>query len=274
MSRILETIEKKSDSLEVVKLFNEPDGNFPNGVPNPMIEENRLITSQKIIESKADIGIAFDGDFDRCFFFDERGSFISGEYICGLLASIFLKKEPGATIIHDPRIIFFIGQVIQSLNGVSEIEKTGHVFFKSAMRKYNAVYGGEVSAHHYFRDFMFCDSGMIPWLLILELMSKTNKSLSSLIKYGRENYLSSGEINITSENADNSIEKVLRFYEKDAVSMSFLDGISVSFPDWRFNLRKSNTEPLIRLNIETKTKKSSLDKRVREIRNLVGCGKQ
>ncbi len=260
---------KEVKNINIKKLFHNPDGSFPNGVPNPIIPENWSVTSEKILEHKADFGIAFDGDFDRCFFFDEKGRFVSGEYIVGLLAEFFLNKSPKEIIVHDPRVIWNIQSTIKEYGGSSFLSKTGHSFIKGAMRANNAIYGGELSAHHYFREFAFCDSGMIPFLLLLQILSENQKSLSQLIDERTEKFISSGEINLIVENHTETVNKVFNFFEKEALEVEYLDGISMTFGNWRFNLRSSNTERLVRLNVETKGKMKLLQRRIKEISKIV-----
>ena len=238
--------------VEIVKIFNEQDGNFPNGIPNPILHENRAPTIDAVLEHKADMGIAWDGDFDRCFLVDEKGNFIEGYYIVGLLAEAFLNKNPGAKIVHDPRLTWNTIDVAKRGGGEAIQSKTGHAFIKERMRSEDAVYGGEMSAHHYFRDFFYCDSGMIPWLLVLELVSKTGNPLSELVKQMVEAYPSPGEINRKVSDAKVVIAAVTEKYQDQALVIDTTDGISMEFPEWRFNLRMSNTEPVIRLNIESR----------------------
>ena len=238
--------------VEIVKIFNEQDGNFPNGIPNPILHENRAPTINAVLEHKADMGIAWDGDFDRCFLVDEKGNFIEGYYIVGLLAEAFLNKNPGAKIVHDPRLTWNTIDVAKRGGGEAIQSKTGHAFIKERMRSEDAVYGGEMSAHHYFRDFFYCDSGMIPWLLVLELVSKTGNPLSELVKQMVEAYPSPGEINRKVSDAKAVIAAVTEKYQDQALVIDTTDGVSMEFPEWRFNLRMSNTEPVIRLNIESR----------------------
>ena len=238
--------------VEIVKIFNEQDGNFPNGIPNPILHENRAPTINAVLEHKADMGIAWDGDFDRCFLVDEKGNFIEGYYIVGLLAEAFLNKNPGAKIVHDPRLTWNTIDVATRGGGEAIQSKTGHAFIKERMRSEDAVYGGEMSAHHYFRDFFYCDSGMIPWLLVLELVSKTGNPLSELVKQMVEAYPSPGEINRKVSDARAVIAAVTEKYQDQALVIDTTDGVSMEFPEWRFNLRMSNTEPVIRLNIESR----------------------
>ena len=244
--------------VEIVKIFNQQDGNFPNGIPNPILHENRAPTINAVLEHKADMGIAWDGDFDRCFLVDEKGNFIEGYYIVGLLAEAFLNKNPGAKIVHDPRLTWNTIDLAKRGGGEAIQSKTGHAFIKERMRSEDAVYGGEMSAHHYFRDFFYCDSGMIPWLLVLELVSKTGNSLSELVKQMVEAYPSPGEINRKVSDANQVIATVTKKYKDQALVIDTTDGISMEFPEWRFNLRMSNTEPVIRLNIESRGDKQIL----------------
>lgn len=252
---VIDEIEKRFTAanlpIEFIKVHHQPDGNFPNGIPNPLLPECRADTTQAVSESGADMGIAFDGDFDRCFLFDENGQFIEGYYIVGLLAEAFLKKEPGANIIHDPRLTWNTIDIVEKAGGIPVMSKTGHAFIKERMRKEDAVYGGEMSAHHYFRDFAYCDSGMIPWLLVAELLCVKNKSLSQLVGDRMKAFPASGEINRKLVNANECIAKIRAIYEPDAVNVDLTDGISIEYSDWRFNLRTSNTEPVVRLNVES-----------------------
>ncbi|EBQ6113506.1 phosphomannomutase [Morganella morganii] len=253
---VVDEIEKRFQALNipisVTKLFNNPDGNFPNGIPNPLLPECRKDTQDAVIQHKADIGIAFDGDFDRCFFFDENGTFIEGYYIVGMLAEAFLQKEPGAKIIHDPRLSWNTIDIVNKSGGIPVLSKTGHAFIKEKMRKEDAIYGGEMSAHHYFRDFSYCDSGMIPWLLVIELLSKKAVSLSQLVKQYIADYPASGEINSVLDDPNKSIVRVTEYFQNDAITIDMTDGISMEFNEWRFNLRCSNTEPVVRLNVESR----------------------
>lgn len=237
--------------FELVKVHHEPDGNFPNGVPNPLLPENREATAKAVRESGADVGVAWDGDFDRCFLFDEKGDFIEGYYMVGFLAQAFLEKYPGEKIIYDPRLTWNTVELVEKNGGTPVVSKSGHAFIKEKMREINAIYGGEMSAHHYFRDFSYCDSGMIPWLLVLELLSNTGKSLSVLMKERMELYPCSGEINSKVKDADEVLRRIEAEYAPQG-NVTKIDGLSVEFDTWRFNLRKSNTEPVIRLNVETR----------------------
>jgi phosphomannomutase len=255
--------------IELIKINNEPDGTFPNGIPNPILHENRASTIDAVLAHGADMGIAWDGDFDRCFLVDEKGNFIEGYYIVGLLAEAFLAKNPGAKIVHDPRLTWNTVDVVRRSGGHAVQSKTGHAFIKERMHLEDAVYGGEMSAHHYFRDFFYCDSGMIPWLLVMELISTTGKSLSELVGAMMLAYPSPGEINRSIEDPAAAIDKVRRHYQADALVIDETDGISMEFADWRFNLRMSNTEPLVRLNLETRADASLLKLREKELLNVL-----
>ena len=255
--------------LEVVKVNNDPDGHFPNGIPNPLLIDNRQDTIDAVLKHKADLGIAFDGDFDRCFFFDHTGAFIEGYYIVGLLAEAFLQKRQGSTIIHDPRLVWNTIEIAELNGGTAIQSKTGHAFIKERMRKEDAVYGGEMSAHHYFKDFFYCDSGMIPWLLVAELISAKNLSLNELISERMIAYPSSGEINFVLKNPKGALEEVERVYRPDALTLDKTDGISLEFKNWRLNLRSSNTEPVVRLNIEARSKPALVTEKVAEIEALL-----
>ena len=256
----LDAIESAFNALNVpvefIKVHHEPDGSFPNGIPNPLLIENRAATRDAVIKHGADMGIAWDGDFDRCFLFDEKGEFIEGYYIVGLLAENFLNKIEGskaeAKIIHDPRLTWNTIDIAEKAGGQAIQSKTGHAFIKERMRSEDAIYGGEMSAHHYFRDFFYCDSGMIPWLLIAELVCLRKQPLSSLVKERIAAYPSSGEINNTIADPKAAIARVFSFYQEQAQVIDKTDGISMEFGNWRFNLRSSNTEPVVRLNVESK----------------------
>ncbi|KRP17770.1 MAG: phosphomannomutase [SAR92 bacterium BACL16 MAG-120619-bin48] len=253
---VVDAIEKRFADLklpiEIIKIFNEPDGTFPNGIPNPILHENRAPTIDAVLAHGADMGIAWDGDFDRCFLVDEKGQFIEGYYIVGLLAEAFLLKNPGAKIVHDPRLTWNTIDVVTRGGGQAIQSKTGHAFIKERMRAEDAVYGGEMSAHHYFRDFFYCDSGMIPWLLVMELITRSGKPLSALVNDMVMAYPSPGELNRTIADPAAAIKRVREHYQADALVIDETDGISMEFPQWRFNLRMSNTEPVVRLNLETR----------------------
>ena len=255
--------------IEFIKVHHQPDGNFPNGIPNPLLPENREDTARAVIDNKANMGIAWDGDFDRCFLFDETGAFIEGYYIVGLLAKAFLDKNKGAKIIYDPRVFWNTEDIVKSAGGKPIKSKTGHAFIKERMRKEDAVYGGEMSAHHYFRDFAYCDSGMIPWLLVAELLCKTKQPLSSLVKERIAKFPSSGEINYRVEDAGATIKKIIVHYEERAEIIDRTDGIGMEFGSWRFNLRKSNTEPVIRLNVESRQDQALMEEKTMELAALI-----
>ncbi len=238
--------------VEFIKVHHEADGNFPNGVPNPLLEENRAPTIEAIQAHGADLGIAWDGDFDRCFFFDANGRFIEGYYIVGLLSQAFLEKVPGSKVVHDPRLTWNTIEIAKQYGGEAIQCKTGHAFIKERMRQEDAIYGGEMSAHHYFRDFFYCDSGMVPWLLVIELMSKQDKTLAELVDERMAAFPASGEINNTIAEPAALLKQIEQDYATDAQSIDHTDGLSMSFGNWRFNLRMSNTEPVVRLNVETR----------------------
>ncbi len=265
---VVDAIEKFLP-FEIIKIHNEPDGTFPNGIPNPILHENRADTANAVIEHKADMGIAWDGDFDRCFFFDAKGQFIEGYYVVGLLADAFLAKNVGAKVVHDPRLIWNTQALCQEAGGHAVQSKTGHAFIKERMRKEDAVYGGEMSAHHYFRDFAYCDSGMIPWLLVAELLSVKGQSLSAMLEQRIAKYPSPGEINSKIADANAAIQRVLKVYENDAINIDRTDGISLEFDTWRFNLRMSNTEPVVRLNLETKNDQALMEEKTQELLALI-----
>ncbi|MFT4925948.1 MAG: phosphomannomutase [Phenylobacterium sp.] len=249
----LETVfAQRQIPITFIKVNHQPDATFPNGIPNPLLIENRASTTEAVIEHQADMGIAWDGDFDRCFLFDQRGEFIEGYYIVGLLAEAFLQVNPGAKIIHDPRLSWNTIDIVNQAGGEAILSKTGHAFIKERMRKEDAIYGGEMSAHHYFRDFAYCDSGMIPWLLVSALLCAKKQPLSALVSERIEAYPSSGEINSKLSDPDKAIAAILAEYEPQALVVDTTDGISVEFSEWRFNLRKSNTEPVLRLNVESR----------------------
>jgi phosphomannomutase len=255
--------------FEFIKLHHEADGHFPNGVPNPMLEENRVASAALVRESRADLGIAWDGDFDRCFFYDDTGEFIEGYYVVGLLASTFLAKGHDQIVVHDPRLTWNTIDVAQSVGGSAQQSKTGHAFIKETMRRVDAVYGGEMSAHHYFRDFAYCDSGMIPWLLVAEIMSATGKTLASLVEERTKAFPCSGEINRTVSDAQALITRVESLYAKEAKTIEHMDGLSLSYEDWRFNLRMSNTEPVVRLNVESRGDEALMRSKTQELLAII-----
>lgn len=253
--------------IQMIKVFHNPDSKFPNGVPNPLLPQNRQPTIDAIKKNDADFGVAWDGDYDRCFFFDHEGNFIEGYYIVGLLAKSILKKFPGENIIHDPRLVWNTIEVVNKAGGKAVVSKSGHAYIKQKMREVNAVYGGEMSAHHYFRDNNYSDSGMIPFLLILELMSDENKSLHDLVYEMIKEYPCSGEINSKIDDPNSKLEEIKEKYSDG--KMDFLDGVSVEYDNWRFNVRKSNTEPLLRLNVETKGDIDLMKRKTEELLNLI-----
>ena len=238
--------------FEFIKVHHQPDGHFPNGVPNPLLEENRAATAEVVRGEQADMGIAWDGDFDRCFFFDEQGNFVEGYYLVGLLAESFLKKHGSGSIVHDPRLTWNTIGVVERLGGTPVLTKTGHAFIKQCMRDHDALYGGEMSAHHYFRDFAYCDSGMIPWLLVAEIVSRSGKTLSQLVAECQKAYPVSGEINSRIEDTEKVLAELAERYGKQAVAEDRTDGLSLDMGEWRFNVRMSNTEPVVRLNVESR----------------------
>jgi phosphomannomutase/phosphoglucomutase len=256
--------------FEFIRIQHEPDGTFPNGIPNPLLPENRAATANAVRAHGADFGVAWDGDFDRCFFFDANGDFIEGYYLVGLLAVALLKRHPGGKIIHDPRLTWNTQEMVTAAGGVPVMSKTGHAFIKERMRAEDAIYGGEMSAHHYFRDFAYCDSGMIPWLLIAELISQTGTSLGDLVTDRMQAFPCSGEINFRVDDAKATVGRVLLHYADQAPELDHTDGVSVEFATWRFNLRSSNTEPLLRLNVETRGDTALLRARTEELTALIG----
>ncbi|AMO56837.1 phosphomannomutase [Endozoicomonas montiporae] len=261
--------KKENIPITFIKIHHEPDGTFPNGIPNPLLPEKREATSSAVKEHGADMGIAWDGDFDRCFFFDENGHFIEGYYIVGLLAEAFLKKSPGEKIIHDPRLTWNTIDIVRKNDGIPIQSKTGHAFIKERMRMENAIYGGEMSAHHYFRDFAYCDSGMIPWLLVAELLCTTVKTLSELMEERMQAYLCSGEINYRVKDSTLCIDAVKTHFSKEVLTIDSCDGVSMEFSNWRMNIRTSNTEPLLRVNIETKADNRIIHKKLADIEAVI-----
>lgn len=262
----LDSLESKLP-VKMIKMFNNPDGNFPNGVPNPMFEENRKPTIEIIKRENADLGVAWDGDYDRCFFFDEHGNFIEGYYIIGLLAKSILKNHPGEKIVHDPRLVWNTIEVVEKSGGKTVVSKSGHAFIKQKMREVNSIYGGEMSAHHYFRENAYSDSGMIPFLLILQLMSEEKKKLSELVDEMIADYPCSGEINSTINDPSGKIKEIEKKYSDGKID--HLDGVSIEYPDWRFNLRMSNTEPILRLNVESRGDEKLLKQKTDELLKII-----
>jgi phosphomannomutase len=251
--------------VEFIKVYHEPDGTFPHGIPNPLLVENREATANAVRDSGADFGIAWDGDFDRCFLFDEQGNFIEGYYIVGCLAEAFLRRYAGAKIIHDPRLTWNTIEMVQEAGGIPVLCKTGHAFIKERMRQEDAIYGGEMSAHHYFRDFAYCDSGMIPWLLVAENISVSGKPLSQLVGARMKKFPVSGEINRKVKNARMVVAEIEKQFVTQGTIVDYTDGLSVEYDDWRFNLRMSNTEPLIRLNVESRGDADLMQEKTEEL---------
>jgi phosphomannomutase/phosphomannomutase/phosphoglucomutase len=251
--------------VRFIKVNHQPDGSFPNGIPNPLLPENRSATTAAVIAHGADFGIAWDGDFDRCFLFDETGAFIEGYYIVGLLAEALLKKEPGAKIIHDPRLTWNTIDTVTRAGGIPVQSKTGHAFIKERMRAENAVYGGEMSAHHYFRDFAYCDNGNIPWLLVAALLSESGLPLSQLLAERQSRFPASGEINRKVSSIAAVLSKIEQRYAPEAARVEKVDGLSIEYPHWRFNLRGSNTEPVLRLNVESRGDAELMHRKTREL---------
>ena len=265
---VLDLLEKQLP-LEMTKICHEPDGTFPNGIPNPLLPENRGATRDAVLANGAGLGIAWDGDFDRCFFFDERGRFIEGYYIVGLLADAFLARQTNARIIHDPRLTWNTIDIVEKAGGKAVMSKTGHAFIKERMRTEDAVYGGEMSAHHYFRDFAYCDSGMIPWLLVVEMMCRQRKLLSELVGERMARFPASGEINRVLTDPQAAIATVEEKYTANSLNVDRTDGLSVEFADWRFNLRMSNTEPVVRLNVESRGDHVLMEEKTQELLHLL-----
>lgn len=255
--------------VEFIKVHHEPDPSFPHGIPNPLLPENRSVTAAAVVEHNADMGIAWDGDFDRCFLFDEHGEFIEGYYIVGLLAEAFLLKYKGEKVIHDPRLTWNTIDMVKRSGGEAIQSKTGHAFIKERMRLENAVYGGEMSAHHYFRDFAYCDSGMIPWLLVAELLCVQGKRMSELVGERMTAFPCSGEINYRVSDVPAVLEAVKSHFSDQKPELDLTDGLSLELPEWRMNIRASNTEPLLRLNIETRANKTLVDRLVKEVEGII-----
>jgi phosphomannomutase len=255
--------------FEFIKIHHTPDGNFPNGIPNPLLPENQGVTAEAVRQHGADLGIAWDGDFDRCFFFDESGQFIDGYYVVGLLAEAFLDKHPGAKIVHDPRLTWNTQDVVAAKQGLAIQSKTGHAFIKERMRLEDAVYGGEMSAHHYFKDFAYCDNGTIPWLLVTELMQKKQLPLSALVGDRMAKFPCSGEINRVVKDTQAVLAKVEAAYAAEALSIEHVDGLSMAFADWRFNMRSSSTEPVARLNVESRENPALMREKTAQLLGLM-----
>lgn len=255
--------------VEFLPLNYEPDGNFPNGVPNPLLPELRRETASAVINTGADLGVAFDGDFDRCFFYDHKGNFIESYYIVGLLARELLSHNPGEKIIHDPRLYWNTREIVKECGGVPVMGKTGHAFMKEKMRSENALYGGEMSAHHYFRDFAYCDSGILTMLLVLAFVQKSPKTLAELLSEAMTAYPCSGEINFRTLDTARTLSMVRKRYEKPALCLDTLDGLNIEFAEWRFSLRASNTEAFIRLNVESRGDRGLVEDKVHEISEII-----
>jgi phosphomannomutase len=266
---IAEVLAKRRSPLSFICLNHEPDGSFPNGIPNPLLPENQPMTANAVLATGADMGIAWDGDFDRCFLFDHLGRFVPGEYVVGLLAEVFLAKEKAAKIVHDPRIMWNTQEIVSRLGGTAIMARTGHAYLKQALRDTDAVYGGEMSAHHYFRDFACCDSGMIPWLLIVELMSRRGVTLADLVTERMAAFPSSGEINFRVADAGAAVARVIDAVGTDAVGRDDTDGLSLDMGNWRLSLRSSNTEPLLRLNVESRGDAALVAAKVAQLRALI-----
>ena len=261
---IAEALAAKGAQLEITRIHHDPDPTFPNGIPNPLLPENRAATADAVRAAGADLGIAWDGDFDRCFFFDETGAFVDGEYVVALMAQAMLGREPGARIVHDPRVIWATTHTVAEAGGEAQVSKTGHAFVKAKMRETGAVYGGEMSAHHYFRAFYHCDSGMIPWVLMLNTLWSSGVPLSGLVSDMRQRFPSSGEINFRVPDVAAAVAAIETRYA-DGADVDRLDGLSLAFPNWRMNLRASNTEPLLRLNLETRGDRALLASKRAEV---------
>ncbi|KHN57137.1 phosphomannomutase [Dickeya fangzhongdai] len=270
---VIDEIEKRfkqaNAPVEFIKVHHQADGNFPNGIPNPLLPECRKDTSDAMLKHNADMGVAFDGDFDRCFLYDNHAEFIEGYYIVGLLAEAFLQKEPGAKIIHDPRLTWNTIDIVKKAGGVPVMSKTGHAFIKERMRSENAIYGGEMSAHHYFRDFAYCDSGMIPWLLVAELLCIKKTTLSDTLNERVNLFPCSGEINYRVENSKEVLSRIEEAYVGNAKRAEYVDGVSIEYEDFRFNVRVSNTEPLLRLNVETNNSSELLRAEVEKLDKII-----
>jgi phosphomannomutase len=265
LKAILSELERRGASIEPTVVYGDPDAAFPNGIPNPLLPENHAATAAAVAAAGADCGVAFDGDFDRCFLFDECGEFVAGEYAVALLAKASLARHPHALIVHDPRVTWAIASQVDQAGGAAVASQTGHAFIKATMRAARAPYGGEMSAHHYFRDFYYCDSGMLPWMMIAELVSRGGRSLGDLVGEMRRNHPSSGEINFRVSDQAGAIRDVEERLLGGALRVSRLDGLSAEFADWRVNLRASNTENLLRLNVETRGSRALLDERTAEL---------
>jgi phosphomannomutase len=266
---VIDLLEKRLP-ITFIKLQHDPDGSFPHGVPNPLLPGNRENTARAVIQEKADIGIAWDGDFDRCFLFDEKGAFVEGYYLVGLLAQAMLRgRSKPQKIIHDPRLIWNTREIVIREGHVPVMARTGHAFIKDKMREVNALYGGEMSGHHYFRDFNYCDSGMIPWLLVWQLLSRTKMTLSEMLAECMERFPVSGEINRVVDDPDAVVARIEKLYSEIPCEKDYTDGLSVSCDGYRFNVRKSNTEPLLRLNVESRGDRRLMENKTEELLQLI-----
>ncbi len=257
--------------LEFVEMDHRPDPSFPNGIPNPLLPENQPRTAKAVRAQGADFGVAWDGDFDRCFFFDENGQFIDGYYIVGLLARQALSAHPGATIIHDPRLIWDTRELVEQAGGTALQSRVGHSFIKALMRESGAIYGGEMSAHHYFTDFMRCDSGMIPWLLMAELVSTSGKGLRALVADRQARFPTSGEQNFAIDDPGAALKQLEAALSAGAIEISHADGLSLDFGEWRMNMRPSGTEPLVRLNIESRGDPALVQRQLARVKALLAA---
>ncbi|TXR53358.1 phosphomannomutase CpsG [Reinekea thalattae] len=262
-------LKKRGAPIKLIKINHEPDSSFPNGIPNPLLHDQQPVTGKAVKDHGADLGIAWDGDFDRCFLWDEDANFIEGYYIVGLLAEAFLAKQPGAKIVYDPRLTWNTLEIVEAAGGEAIQSVSGHAFIKEKMRSEDAVYGGEMSAHHYFKDFAYADSGMIPWLLVVDLLSRKNTTLKALVEDRMAKFPSPGEINSKVADADEAMARVFEQYKADAIAVERVDGLSLFFENWRFNLRKSNTEPVIRLNVETRGDRALMDEKTQDLLALI-----
>jgi phosphomannomutase len=266
---VIDLLEKRLP-VTFVKLQHEPDGSFPHGVPNPLLPGNRESTSRAVIQESADIGIAWDGDFDRCFFFDEKGNFIEGYYLVGLLAEALLHdRDRPQKIVHDPRLVWNTREIVTREGGIPVMARTGHAFIKETMRAEDALYGGEMSGHHYFRDFNYCDSGMIPWLLVWQLMSNRHMTLSKMITERMLLYPVSGEINRKVADPEAVLARIEGHFQDTSCQKDYTDGLSVSCKNFRINVRKSNTEPLLRLNVESRGDRKLMEEKTAEVLALI-----
>jgi len=269
---VVNTLAAHGAALQITRLHHNPDSRFPQGIPNPLLPENQSVTGHAVVAHRADIGIAWDGDFDRCFLFDHTGAFVPGEYVMALLAAHFCRAEPGAGIVHDPRVIWAVQHAISSHGGTAHQARTGHVFLKQALHDTGAAYAGEMSGHHYFRDFMCCDSGMIPWLLVVRHMAREGKSLADLVAPMRRAFPSSGEVNFRVPDTGAAIARIAALYGHKADLRDDMDGLSLSFGDWRFNLRASNTEALLRLNVEARADAGLVAEKLAELKAVIERG--